>query len=104
MVAVEDECAPWSEVHASAFRNFKKTKQRAYYKEQRRPTSRGGNPTPDSDSLESEDDNDVEDPDLGGSVNIDLYDLSEDTDEFPDGCDPSEMVEVIEKIVSSLDL
>jgi len=85
---------------ASAFRNFTKTKQRAYYKEQRLQPPSTIDPSIESDEDEEED----EDPDLGGPVNIDLYDLSADTDEFPEGCDPSEMVDIIEKMVDSMDL
>jgi len=87
---------------AGAFRNFKKQKQRASYKDSRMTST-----SQRDQAIESEDedeDPDIEDPDLGGPVNIDLYDLATDTDEFPEGCDPSEMVDIVESVVNSLAL
>ena len=79
---------------ANAFRNFQWDSRKA--------TNKGAaEAAPDSDA-ESEDNNKYANPDIGGSPDIDMKDLTMDKEEFPLGTDLSRFVAMAQEVIDEL--
>jgi hypothetical protein len=79
---------------ASAFRNFRRDSRKA--------TNKGAAEAAPHSDVESEDNDEYANPDLGGGPDIDMDDLAMDGEEFPLGTDPSQFVAMAQEVIDEL--